>query len=88
MTLSLVAWAEEATQTEQTTDPSNQQTDVSDKSGDSKTVDIGIVLPTKDEPRWIQDETRFKDALRSTEYSVEVLFSQEILQGRNRMLKP
>ena len=23
---------------------------------------VGIVLPTKDEPRWIQDETRFKDA--------------------------
>ena len=22
---------------------------------------VGIVLPTKDEPRWIQDETRFKD---------------------------
>lgn len=39
-------------------------------------VDVGIVLPTKDEPRWIQDETRFKDALKSTNYSVEVLFSQ------------
>ena len=24
---------------------------------------VGIVLPTKDEPRWIQDETRFNDAL-------------------------
>jgi putative multiple sugar transport system substrate-binding protein len=43
--------------------------------GGSK-VDVGIVLPTKDEPRWIQDETRFKDALKSTNYSVEVLFSQ------------
>lgn len=40
------------------------------------TVDIGIVLPTKDEPRWTQDETRFKDALASTEYKTEVLFSQ------------
>ncbi|HVI43020.1 MAG TPA: sugar-binding protein [Anaerovoracaceae bacterium] len=40
------------------------------------TVDIGIVLPTKDEPRWVQDETRFKDALASTDYSVEILFSQ------------
>jgi len=39
-------------------------------------VDVGIVLPTKDEPRWIQDETRFKDALKSTNYSVEILFSQ------------
>lgn len=43
---------------------------------DSNKVDVGIVLPTKDEPRWIQDETRFKEALKSTNYSVEVLFSQ------------
>lgn len=42
----------------------------------SSKVDVGIVLPTKDEPRWIQDETRFKEALKSTNYSVEVLFSQ------------
>jgi putative multiple sugar transport system substrate-binding protein len=39
-------------------------------------IDIGIVLPTKDEPRWVQDETRFKDALKDTKYSVEILFSQ------------
>ncbi|KAF2956820.1 sugar-binding protein [Marinitoga sp. 38H-ov] len=39
-------------------------------------VDVGIVLPTKDEPRWVQDETRFKDALKDTNVSVEVLFSQ------------
>ena len=42
----------------------------------SKKVDVGIVLPTKDEPRWVQDETRFKDALKDTNYSVEILFSQ------------
>jgi len=40
------------------------------------TVDIGIVLPTKDEPRWIQDEERFVAALADTDYSVEILFSQ------------
>lgn len=39
-------------------------------------TDIGIVLPTKDEPRWVQDETRFKEALANTSYSVEILFSQ------------
>ena len=39
-------------------------------------VDIGIVLPTKDEPRWVQDEARFKEALADTDYSVEILFSQ------------
>ena len=37
---------------------------------------VGIVLPTKDEPRWIQDETRFKDALTEQGYAVEILFSQ------------
>ncbi|MGE4319884.1 MAG: sugar ABC transporter substrate-binding protein [Acholeplasmataceae bacterium] len=42
----------------------------------SNKVDIGIVLPTRDEPRWIQDEQRFKDALADTDYSVEILFSQ------------
>jgi len=33
-------------------------------------------LPTKDEPRWIQDETRFKEALTKAGYDVEILFSQ------------
>ena len=44
--------------------------------GGGSKVSIGIVLPTKDEPRWVQDEGRFKDALSSTEYPVEILFSQ------------
>lgn len=39
-------------------------------------VDVGIVLPTKDEPRWLQDEARFRDVIKATPYSVEVLFSQ------------
>ncbi len=39
-------------------------------------VDIGIVLPTKEEPRWVQDEARFKAALEGTDKSVEILFSQ------------
>ncbi|HER25001.1 MAG TPA: sugar ABC transporter substrate-binding protein [Candidatus Atribacteria bacterium] len=39
-------------------------------------LDVGIVLPTKDEPRWIQDETRFNDALKTAGYNAEILFSQ------------
>lgn len=39
-------------------------------------IAVGIVLPTKDEPRWIQDETRFRDALDVAGYDVEILFSQ------------
>ncbi len=34
------------------------------------------MLPTKDEPRWIQDEARFKEALEAAGYEVEILFSQ------------
>ena len=37
---------------------------------------VGIVLPTKDEPRWVQDETRFREALEAAGYEVEILFSQ------------
>ncbi|WP_405098540.1 sugar ABC transporter substrate-binding protein [Oceanobacillus sp. FSL H7-0719] len=39
-------------------------------------VNIGIVLPTKDEPRWVQDESRFQDALKDSDYTTEILFSQ------------
>jgi len=39
-------------------------------------LSVGIVLPTKDEPRWIQDQTRFQNALESAGYDVEILFSQ------------
>ena len=37
---------------------------------------VGIVLPTKDEPRWVQDEARFEEALGEAGYDVEILFSQ------------
>lgn len=39
-------------------------------------LSVGIVLPTRDEPRWIQDQTRFQNALESAGYDVEILFSQ------------
>lgn len=39
-------------------------------------VQVGIVLPTKDEPRWIQDETRFGEILDEAGFSYQVLFSQ------------
>jgi putative multiple sugar transport system substrate-binding protein len=45
------------------------------ESGGSKGL-VGIVLPTKDEPRWIQDEGRFKDAIEKAGYNAEILFSQ------------
>lgn len=50
--------------------------DTGEAGKSSETLDIGIVLPTKDEPRWIQDETRFRSILNDTGYTVEILFSQ------------
>jgi putative multiple sugar transport system substrate-binding protein len=38
---------------------------------------VGIVLPTKDEERWIQDQTRFQDALKTAGISAEVMFSEK-----------
>ncbi len=57
--------------------PASDFTDLDD-SGAAPTVTgkVGIVLPTKDEPRWIQDETRFKEALTAAGYEVQILFSQ------------
>ena len=46
-----------------------------ESKGDSDLA-VGIVLPTKDEPRWLQDEARFREALDKAGYSVEILFSQ------------
>ena len=39
-------------------------------------IQVGIVLPTKDEPRWIQDETRFGQILGEAGFSYQILFSQ------------
>ena len=36
---------------------------------------VGVILPTKNEPRWIQDETRFNDAFKAAGVNVQVLFS-------------
>jgi len=42
----------------------------------SSSLAVGIVLPTKSEPRWIQDQGRFQDALKAAGYNVQVLFSE------------
>ncbi|MCK5199101.1 MAG: sugar-binding protein [Spirochaetales bacterium] len=48
----------------------------SGSDSDTKKLAVGIILPTKDEPRWIQDEARFREALEKAGYGVEILFSQ------------
>ena len=42
----------------------------------SEKVEVGIVLPTKDEPRWIQDEKQFTKLLSMKNIGMQVLFSQ------------
>jgi putative multiple sugar transport system substrate-binding protein len=37
---------------------------------------VGVVLPTTNEPRWIQDETRFQEAFDELGVDVEILFSE------------
>ena len=39
-------------------------------------VQIGVVLPTKDEPRWIQDQNRFEAAFKTAGIPTQILFSQ------------
>lgn len=46
------------------------------EAGKKGTVDVGIVLPTKDEPRWFQDQASFEKVIGETKYTAEVLFSQ------------
>ncbi|MBP6786407.1 MAG: sugar-binding protein [Candidatus Promineofilum sp.] len=57
------------------TQPTAEQPAVEEPAADI-TGKVGIVLPTKDEPRWVQDETRFREALEEAGYEVEILFSQ------------
>lgn len=40
------------------------------------TGSVGIILPTRDEPRWIQDETIFNDALANANFEAQILFSE------------
>lgn len=39
-------------------------------------VQVGIVLPTKDEPRWLQDQEQFETILGDAGFTYQVLFSQ------------
>jgi putative multiple sugar transport system substrate-binding protein len=63
---------------EPTTEPAAPAADTTEVTAPADVVagKVGIVLPTKDEPRWVQDETRFKEALEAAGYEVEILFSQ------------
>ena len=42
----------------------------------SGTIQVGIVLPTKDEPRWLQDQAQFESILGDAGFTNQVMFSQ------------
>jgi len=44
--------------------------------GSAAFAQVGVVLPTKDEPRWIQDQNRFEAAFKAAGINAQVLFSQ------------
>ena len=57
------------------------------KPAEEKGLAVGIVLPTKDEPRWIQDETRFKDALTANpQLKVKAVRQADLLADQSSML--
>jgi putative multiple sugar transport system substrate-binding protein len=56
--------------------PASDFTGLEGGAAPAVTGSVGIVLPTKDEPRWLQDEARFKAALSAAGYDVEILFSE------------
>jgi ABC-type sugar transport system ATPase subunit len=54
----------------------NEVPSASQTANPSSNPSVGVVLPTKDEPRWIQDMTHFQEAFKAAGYDVEILFSQ------------
>lgn len=57
-------------------DSSNQDAATTKTSDSSGSVQVGIVLPTKDEPRWLQDQAQFEKILGDAGFTNQVLFSQ------------
>ena len=52
------------------------ETTTASKDATKDAVEVGIVLPTKDEPRWLQDQKQFESILKDAGFTNKVLFSQ------------
>ncbi len=61
--------------TSEESEPATEETEAEEPVAEL-TGSVGVVLPTRDEPRWIQDETRFREAFEAAGYEVEILFSE------------
>ena len=53
----------------------------------AQTIEVGIFLHTKDEPRWIQDEARFNDALKTAVTVPKFSSVKVLLPEKKKMLK-
>lgn len=62
----------EETTVEETTEETAEEAPAEAADG----VQVGIVLPTKDEPRWLQDQAQFESILGDAGFTNQVLFSQ------------
>lgn len=58
-----------------TTDPSSTNS-ASKSDSSSGELQVGVVLPTNTEPRWLQDEAQFESILDKSGLDYEILFSQ------------
>ena len=59
---------------EETKQDTAKEETVADAPADG--IQVGIVLPTKDEPRWLQDQAQFEAILGDAGFTNQVLFSQ------------
>ena len=46
-----------------------------DKKDDGK-LEIGIILPTKEEDRWLADEAKFLELIKEKGYKADIMYSQ------------
>lgn len=64
------------TKTEDTASATDESASDSAAPAADGSVQVGIVLPTKDEPRWLQDQAQFEKILGDAGFTNQVLFSQ------------
>ena len=69
--------AQQSEETSQNKDQDNgEQAERQQEDSQSGNLDIGIVLPTKEESRWLGDEAKFLAEIEERGYNAEILFSQ------------
>lgn len=76
MLLTVVGCSKGNDATENPTNETGSEENNGGGASNTDSIQVGIVLPTKDEPRWIQDQTRFAAILDEAGFTYQVLFSQ------------